>query len=288
MKFALLKWIIISALLHIVLIVSSSVVPLLVSLTTGSPTISNVEVSLTEDVAQWDDDEDNNKDNVAPVIDMNSLNIDVVNVSRIEDLFSPDISSELLELIRIYTSEKLSIEEANRNSSNEEVNKAKTGLNVINTYPLGVHADVILENLDFTKAFDASLSFRVNSDGSFRALEILESSGFNLVDESLLNIFKELSVQKIAFFTNFRRIHILIDSDGEDLVFRASSYLKDSLQASSIHMLLNSVLNSSKNNNKNDEETMTILNNLRIERDNNAIIIIINVKSLFVKDAIKD
>ncbi len=286
MKYSLLKWIVISTILHALVIVSSSVLPLLISLGMDSPTLEHTEVSLTEDVYDFDDE--SNEKHKDLIINKDSLNIDVVKVSQVNKLFLPEVANEVVELIKIYKGDKLQQEKTNKELVNLEIEKAKTGVNVINTYPLGVHAKVILDNLDFTTAFDVEISFRVNSDGSFRAIEMINSSGFDLVDRSLENIFKELSNQKIAFLTSFRRMNVLMDSDGEDLTLTVRSYLKDSLQASSIYFLLNSVLSSSKSNNKTDEETMTILNNLVLTKDSNAIIINVNVKSLFVRDAIKD
>ncbi len=286
MSMKLVKWLLISALTHVLVIVLSTVLPLLIGLTFGSPKVRNYEVGLTEEIAEGSDIYQDEEQELN--IDKNSLNIDVVPVPRIEDAFPPEIAYELDELIKIYREEIAKKNEINQRNQQEQLEKAKAGINVINTYPLGVHADVILKNLDFTEPFDAQLSFRVNSDGSFRAIEVTESSGMPVIDKSMENIFKELSVQKISFFTNFRRLIITMVSDGVDLTFTLKAFLKDNLNASIVYGLLKTGVETGKRNNSDDEETMTLLNNLKLKQQNNSIILTIDAEMLFIKKAIKD
>jgi hypothetical protein len=248
--------------------------------------VVNEKVALTEEIAEG---EEIYKDEERELyIDKDSVNIDVVPVSRIEDAFPPDIASELNEQIKIYQEVIAQRKEENKEKQDIELAQAQQGINVINTYPLGVHADVILQNMDFSKPFDAEISFRVNIDGSFRAIDVSESSGMPIIDKSLENIIKELSSQKVAFFTNFRRMSIILDSDGENLSFTLKAFLKDDLNASSIYLLLNTAIQASKINNKDDEETMTLLNSLELKQVSNTILLTIKAGTLFVKESIKD
>jgi len=191
-------------------------------------------------------------------------------------------------LLKIKEKEKIEATAQTEAKKEYEFNQAISGKNIINIRPLQTHSNVIIENLDFTMPFTFELTFRVNSDGSFRGVEILQSSENKIVDESLKNIFLELSNQKVALFTNFRSIDVSFISDGVNLTFDLTAYFKDDLNASAIKFLLSNLLNASKDNNKNNEETTKLLNNLTLTQNSNALIISINAETLFVKGAIKD
>ncbi len=280
-------YILFSAIIHTIVIVVSTLLPTLLGF--GSISISESDIGNTVPVATGDENDSKNENiNKELIINEKTLNIDVVKKEQIFTSFNDDLAKELGELLKIKEKEKIEATAQTEAKKEYEFNQAISGKNIINIRPLQTHSNVIIENLDFTMPFTFELTFRVNSDGSFRGVEILQSSENKIVDESLKNIFLELSNQKVALFTNFRSIDVSFISDGVNLTFDLTAYFKDDLNASAIKFLLSNLLNASKDNNKNNEETTKLLNNLTLTQNSNALIISINAETLFVKEAIKD
>lgn len=281
----LIFWFIISLLFHFLLIISTTFLPVLFGfggLQLSSDKSSGITIGLAEgdDIAEDVDKKEFEDD----IIKHGVLNIQVVPRNKIEDYFNKEISKELTAMLNVIEEEK-KLEE---NKKDIEISNAIEGTNIINTYPLQIHANNLLENFDFTKAFYSQITFKVNSDGSFRGIDVVDSSGYKIIDETLKNIFIEISKQKVSILSSFRQFNISVDSDGDILILTIDMYFKDYSNAQSIQFLTNTLLNSSKNNNKNNVETMTILNNLDIERLNNILKLSITADTKFVKEAIKD
>jgi multidrug efflux pump subunit AcrB len=283
----LIIWMLISAFVHASAIILSSLLPTLLT-ATEELQFTETETEMTKELATEEEDEENEEEEKELIIDKDNLNIDVVSRYSIDKHFSEDIAKELQAILKIKEVEEKQREQENQEQIQLETNEAIQGINVINTYPLQAHANVILEHFDFSKPFEAEIGFRVNSDGSFRGIAVERSTGVKVVDKSLENIFYELSEQKVAFFTNFRKINASFISDGSTLTFTLTAYFKDDLNAMSIHSLLSILLKSAKENNKDDKETMTLLNNLTTERKGNALLFKIIADTMFVKEAIKD
>lgn len=274
----------ISAIIHILVIVLTTIIPFLLGATTL--VFSDEEVELTVDLAEDEDDENNEEKNV--IIDETTLNIDIVPKQLVKRKFSEELANKIINILKIKEEAKLQKEKELEEKKDKEVLGATEGLNVINTYPLKEHAKVILDNFDFTVTFETVLSLKVNSDGSFRNIMIVKSSGKKIVDKSLENMLIELSEQKITFFSNFKSIEISFVSDGIDLIFTLTAFFQDELNASATNFLLSTILKSAKENNKNNAETMTLLNNLSINQEGNSLALTISADPLFVRDAIKD
>lgn len=284
----LIIWILISAFVHALAIVLSSLLPTML-IASEEVQFTHSETDIIRDIATEEDNNSENDDEERElIIDKDNLNIDVVSKYSIDKHFNEAITREIQELLKIKQIEKNEQKKENEEQIQFETNEAIEGINVINTYPLQAHANVILQHFDFNEPFEAEVSFRVNSDGSFRGIAVERSTGIKVVDKSLENIFYELSEQKVALFTNFRKINASFVSDGTTLTFTLTAYFKDDLNASAIHSLLSILLNSAKQNNRDDEETMTLLNNLTTEQQGNALLFKIVAGTMFVKEAIKD